>query len=436
MDFEKAFPPEALQKAESIAELQDVLMNKCTEFPHTIAKATEYIMGTNFINSDEGVCILLRNIIFSIYVRPHGLTPMVLLYLSIDSKASDDNHLGKLEEYLFDFDNAYSNSKTSMVLIYHLYLRKKFSEEYIYKVCKRSIEKRSCDHRLVILMYSYFGPLLDKKFPQLFSEYKELINKITAMHETCAKYTFFSNFISNWRSFSFYSENDWEYQLECAEYGHPIGSLKHFLKYDQVDELYYQDSNLATLVNYGHDEFYEWHDQLEGCQSYLQFAAFYGSYHCFLALLRARGICEMGRISDDGILMKMAIYGGNRDIIKLCESLIANSKKAPHYCVMAHRNNMLSYYLLSRSNEARFICDDYVKESLLHSSTISNNLEAVLYCLNNGQDINKQTNLGETPLHYAAENYAFDVLEFLFSYKKIRVLYSSKNTVSFNFRLS
>lgn len=412
-------------------------MEKCNEVETSIKAATKYIMETNFINNDEGVCIIFRNIVHALYTRPHGLFPMVNLYKSLISLADETNNLGKMNEFLFDFDNAFANIKSSIVLIYHLYLKKVFSDDFIYNKCLRAIKKRPNDHRLIILLYSYFAPLLDRCYHDLYLEYNELLDKINTKYtdEPDGKSFFFYNFCTNWANHSLYYENDWEFQLECAKYGHPIGSLKYNLKYDNVEALLEHD-NLTSLVGYKHDELYEYHDQLEQCQSFLQFAAFYGSYHCFLALVRARGMYDHGRLSDDGTLNKMAIYGGNKEIIKLCDIAGINSKRALHYCVMTHRNNLLSYFIVSNSYEASNYNEDYVKENLLHSSTLSNNMEAILYCLQNGNDINKQTRLGETPMHYAAKHYAFDALEFLFSYKKIRVLYSSTNTVSFSFILS
>ena len=125
---------------------------------------------------------------------------------------------------------------------------------------------------------------------------------------------------------------------------YPINSIAHALMYDDFDLIVYHSSN---------DSFFDQKIQYnteEKTTSLLNFAALYGSKNSFVYL-------HLNGCDFDHETPKMAICGGNEEIIEMCQQNGQSFLGTLSYCISYHRNSLIPW-ILDNFNDGTIISLD------------------------------------------------------------------------------
>lgn len=152
---------------------------------------------------------------------------------------------------------------------------------------------------------------------------------------------------------------------------------------------------------------FEKHSYLLSKPTLLQFAAFQGAIKCFGTLLLYNADMNLTDKSPyHRTLAEYAVAGGSPKIIQLCEKAHIDFSGCFETAVEFFRFDLLKK-LISKVESEDLI---QVFETVFRAAAKYNNLEALMYSLENGVDINSVDEEGRTALHFAAEKEQIDVL--------------------------
>jgi hypothetical protein len=214
---------------------------------------------------------------------------------------------------------------------------------------------------------------------------------------------------------------DWALQRELCVYGYPRGSVEFFIKHDDVDGL----QNVITLDPKWDMNATVWASVFEVTDvadrgpTMLQFAAFHGAIRCVKYLLLNGSNPVFCVHEDRNTTASFAVSGGNPEIIRLLQEKIPTLtfEECTIDAIINFRQEVLEWLtengldILESAKNARRSCGVGRKEAI-HEAARCGNLEAVLFCLQQGIDSNGSDRYGTRPLMTAAGG-GIDVLRFL-----------------------
>ena len=153
--------------------------------------------------------------------------------------------------------------------------------------------------------------------------------------------------------------------------------------------------------------------------SLIHLSAYFGALKCFKYLLINGASLE---IMDDiygttwFTIEDAAIFGGSIEIIKLLTQQNHN-EFALSTAALAHRNQIF-YWIYEHKYQQK------LSLSSLYCSSIANNLELIIFCIKNGDDINSIT---ENPLIAAVEYGNYEVVQLLFCRNRLDINIQNQN---------
>lgn len=121
----------------------------------------------------------------------------------------------------------------------------------------------------------------------------------------------------------------------------------------------------------------------------LHFAAFHGCTDIFDYL-----IANQASLDNSGgySLSQMAVAGGNFDIITKCNELGCSFDGCMEAAVKSWRLEVFEWFYANNGI-------DLNESNMIHVAAQNNNIEMILYYLENGCDVNRVSEHKETPLH-------------------------------------
>lgn len=307
-------------------------------------------------------------------------------------KNIDQYDIAKLsEKYENLSDNSQKNSFLTTIFMYFSYYHK-YQENYAELLSTISwIDFIQYVKRIPpqLLFYLYAKGKVNLNYIKREAEYNDNIKFV------------FSSVLKTPRTAWFYSEkqelSDNEFE-DIIKYGYKRDSIEFSLKYDKIDELIkYSESttfnvNQKCIMN-------PFDDVFVGDPNFtlIKFAAAFGSIECFKFLL-------MNKAAIDENLAKFAVIGGNLEIIRICYQNKINLRNCHAIAIQYHQNNVFDWLQENINNQ---------NENLIHFAAKSNNMQALVYYVQNNVDLNPHDENGCAPLHYLAFDNSFAAFKYL-----------------------
>lgn len=226
------------------------------------------------------------------------------------------------------------------------------------------------------------------------------------------------------------SADNWRLHKEYFQSGYSNGSIAYVIRRDDIvrfKALLLQPARVDTLEQ---DLVVDVNQRIENplferCEivrhrpTLLQFAAFFSAWNCFRFLLSLKEI-DANAVDDEGVsLVRFAVAGGDRRIIHQCDRLGLDFSGSAMTAVQYERFDLLQMLLegglqtIDSSTEAF--------PSVLHCAAMFDNIKALLFCLDQGVDVNLRDADDLTPLHHAAKHGQLNALIVLLSVATIDV---------------
>ena len=155
----------------------------------------------------------------------------------------------------------------------------------------------------------------------------------------------------------------------------------------------------------------------------LEYSAFYGAEKSFEFLLLSHGGSHLSYRAKNNKIWEYACsactYQISEKIINLLKQKKFSTKSAIHASIYYHRNDIFDYLITTESIDVTVV--DPLFGSVLHSASSTSNINLLIYCIENGCDINTQDDEGRTCLHIACEYCNHTVCKILLQCKDIDV---------------
>ena len=162
---------------------------------------------------------------------------------------------------------------------------------------------------------------------------------------------------------------------------------------------------------------------LQNMPTLIQCAAFFGSIKCFKYLL----LNDADLTMLDGLsrsLVHFAIAGGNLEIIWIISHLKLSFDGSLQIAARFHRKDIFHWLM-----ENKFSIDFLINTgSIFCQAAMRANLYVMLFCIENGIDVNIRDEHGWTALHYAARDNVISSLNLLLRQDNIDANISNGNT--------
>ena len=155
----------------------------------------------------------------------------------------------------------------------------------------------------------------------------------------------------------------------------------------------------------------------------LEYSAFYGAEKTFEFLLLSHGGSHLSYRAKSNKIWEYACSACtsqiSKKIIDLLKQKKFSTKSAIHASIFYHRSDMFDYLLTTESIDVTVV--DPIFGSMLHSASSTSNINVLLYCIENGFDVNTPDDEGRTCLHIACEFCNHTVCKILLECKGIDV---------------
>ena len=198
--------------------------------------------------------------------------------------------------------------------------------------------------------------------------------------------------------------NDWELFHDYIQYGYQKGSLRYNLKYDLVDDVMREiDEDPSKLYKHLADSVFGEFDEKADCYiansdgnlTPLAFACFYGAVKCVKALLPRYEQIEKN-------VCIMAVRSGSLEIYETLKKEHPEISKLLHQAIFWRRHTLFD----------KMILDAGITRNPIVYCCSAGDLKLVIFCLENGADINDSTGR-DTPLTAACSRNRYYIVKYL-----------------------
>jgi ankyrin repeat protein len=203
----------------------------------------------------------------------------------------------------------------------------------------------------------------------------------------------------------------WRLHGEYFQHGCPRGSLAWAIKHDDVVRLKALVLQPDRVDTFSHELLVDVNQRIEyalfeRCEmvrhrpTLVMYAAFFAAPHCFRFLLSLREV-DLRAVDDAGVsLARFAVAGGCDAIVHCCKSRGLDFAGAAMTAIEFHRFAILARMIEDGEVEPWRSSEEF--PSVFHCAAMFDNVHVLLYCMENGTDVNLRDAKGKTALHYAA----------------------------------
>lgn len=397
-ELSSVFSSSGLEDAFRIIELQERLL---TITETTIIDTFAYIIDLPIINQDNGIRRIVDNIDLTAEHRPELIPTLVSLtkLLIQEPKLADYK---KTLLYPFTLKGVFRRSH--LLFLNHCLLKEVVDPQEVIVLIRDFIQFTPNKNYTNTLLFFWFAPWIENIDPILF---EEIFNHITTYHD--------SEFDKLVQKFDELRANDWALLHQLHMTGYFKDSIESIIINDDINTLQ------TWAVRPGFDKQQRIKPSNFECREYarhqptlLEFASLYGSKECFHFLLLSSDL----HASNSVTITSNAIAGGNLDIIKTCEIRGFDFSDTLQTATEFHRYDLflwLYHTLCSKIDVKNKLT------SIFNVSAKSNNVKNLIFCVENGLDVNNRDQNNCTPLHFAASINEVDTLKVLLSAHNINV---------------
>jgi hypothetical protein len=419
IDLASVLPAPVLAAANDTVLLQEALM-RLTEplVPATI----ETILSLPFKNSSEGVLTLTNNFLLTVQYRPYSLRLVASIIKTLVGLSSPDNHFSEIKYCLLKIPPRVVDEKWRLALVHETLFIGVFNEDEVYDGILKFMHKHPIlpnrpfwknNHRHHFIFFVWFAPLISRKDPALFESLWEMIKSSLARKELAPSFTSFCENFESLRA------NNWADYATRARGVYPSGCLAEILRSDDLAQFraiaesatFAVDSRIETSI-------FEYASFLLRGPTLVQFCALSGSINCFNYLV-SKGANLTLRDSGKRILLHFAIAGGHPDIIHKATEVIDDFVVATRVSAEFHRFELFRTFLTTKDVDLK--ANDIENGSIFHGIAAANHIRMILFCIEQGCNVNLKDADGWSPLNCAIDFCALEAVLVLTSHVDIDV---------------
>ena len=247
-------------------------------------------------------------------------------------------------------------------------------------------------------LFYYFAPVIQEENKKLYDDIvKDLQKNVGAF----GVFYEMKEFVARLSELS----KDWKQYWEDASLSYPSGSLAAAIRADNIELFTKKSEDRAfelteevKLHSYENIVFPEVHPTVA------EFAAYYGARKVLDHVLKAGVELELRRPRTFSFI-HFAIAGGFTEIASLFEERGCSYEGTLATASQWHHNDLFRWIYENKEKE--------VTLDLLLQSAAANNVETVLFCLENGINVNEMNDDHEGAMHFAAMHGCVDVMKLL-----------------------
>ena len=236
-----------------------------------------------------------------------------------------------------------------------------------------------------IPLISYFAPEIELYYPQIITNFESRIDPFLRQN--------FDNLLPSETQFLLgfeqYRDNGWDLLNDRRLNTYEPSSLPHIIKSDDIDtfrmivETTHFHFNQVIPHTVYTDTVYPFADP-----TILQFAAFHGSINIFTYLL-SNEKCELDKTNPDGLTVaQFAVAGGHREIVNILKEKGVSFKHTLQSAAAFYQNDLFVELFFDHVQDLNDY--DSTFDSVLNCCITQSNMELVLFCLENGYNINQK----------------------------------------------
>lgn len=393
-----AYVAEAL----SIQEMQDTIISVSAE---TIQESANRILASEFVKSATGVQTIADTLFMAASVRPRMLETLAFLIAELIKNIGPDNKLDRLIPTMLSFDFNFMNENWHMAILFECVYQHLIPDKVIADAIQVFSDTYPAKGFEIWICLTWFAPIMEIYNKEVYLDQNNRI--VDYYKDGPNKFQYFLDMYQECK------KNNWEHFWEYTRTLYFPGSLGALIYADDIDAF----QKMATIPGFGIEQIinhtvYEFCPMLWYHPHLLHFATYHGAMEIFHYLL-SRGASTSLTDDNSNHLMQFAIASGNTEVIKICETKGCIFDRTGNTAVENYRNDIFHW----------LISTELIKldDSIFHSATSTNNVHAMLYCIENGLDPEVRNKEGQTNLHIAASKGHCEAIKLLFGCKGVDI---------------
>ena len=349
------------------------------------------IVGSAVIHVDD-----VAGLFFNAFVLRTKKIPEIISFLTFADSKWEEKHPGEsLKMAVFNrvaqslkSNLKLSNQANMCCVLWHL-LKEGQTDINAILAIKPVIDHHQCEPVLVVLS-RWFAPELCAIDREKLRGYLKMP---WVWHTVAGFGKSLQTFQKNYESLE---ADDWKLMRQQRETEHEIGTVGEIIKKDDIER----------LIRLAEDPAFDWNMRIENSiwepaavlqnsPTILQFAAYYGSVECFRFILQNEA--DPKQLDDVGrSLIQFAVFGGDRGVLRLCETMDWDVSEAICAAVDSCSNEVFEWILETRKPEEVNINDVIVRAAR------ANNVYAMRWSLERGASLESVDGEGLTPIMLTA----------------------------------
>ena len=395
-------PPEAMEEFQPYVKIYKIA-KKMNE--GKVEKQFQKMMKLPLINSEEGIYHVMRTITANIRKRAKD-SPLQQIFELCEQNQNEGNYLHMFKpmyiKHMFrPTENCiFYRNTNDFSLMRSLINSGTFTYEEVIPYIKRFYEEHISMPNIIILLYLYFGELIKEKDADFFASLKA----------KCVSFN--GNSKMNGSLWSYFEEFiDFPPKLnEYITYGVAKESVMYMLKYDDVESLMMWESIDSDVNMVIKNNVLDFPSYIQQSPTLIQYATYYGSVKCFKYLMM-KGASLDAKDNWGHSIKDFAIISNCIELIKIIEQSGRNFSDSLASAAESGKREVFDWIMRTQKAD-----NNKVKKTLQStfcSACSMNNPEMLLYCLEQGVEINYLDEKGFTPLNCTVIGQFLPFMKFL-----------------------
>ena len=411
----------------------------------TLEESIQHLLSTNFAQTEDGVYNLVSCFFVGGEYYPDSIPLIVEIIVRLlsfwkENEATKEFPSLFKQYYIEHVFHRFSFRKAFLSItffLFHIYksrvLELKEIVEHVDRIFfaafkqTRSLESKSSLSPLYITCFlSFFGPFLEREFPEFFEKCNTFLSPENAPQcysVDCIEFSFFEEY-------KHFRENEWNlWQSELGPHSQCV-TVFDAIRQDNVEMLQFLstqhgfDPNMRARPSILEPSLFIMNSMEPTLPTLLQLSAYHRSLNCFKFLL-LNGAKMDDHDAKNRTVVHYALAGGNCEIIRHVQQSMEISKGMIAIPIEFHYFNVFEWLFLSHFNTTKDMPleeKEAVMEScaaLLRTAAVVNNVEVLRYVLQKEVDVNAVDEFRWTALHYAADNGHYMTVKILLQVKGI-----------------
>ena len=386
VNLSDVLPADVLESAWKTVNLQETLMSISEE---SFASAVDLIKGLPFIQTPDGVKTLTNNLLLAVRYRPDHMRLIARLFQALVGLAGPENALLDLKTFLLAIPSKISEERWRLAVINECLYLGLFTEQEVFDAIKRVFERFPLlpnrpywknNSKYHYLFFIWFAPLIEKMDRAMFDDIWQRFRMSFEKHEIPSTYSEYMNTFEEMRA------DDWKIYRYMTRNTYREGSLASILRNDDLEKLkeIVEQPGFDVNTRIASNQF-ESMTYLLRNPTLIQFCAVFASVKCFKYLVEKGADLEL-RDSLKRILLNFAIAGGHPEIIKVAVDSVNDFVVATRVSAEFHRFELFRWFLTTKHTDLK--ANDIENGSIFHGIAAANHIRMILFCIEQGCDIN------------------------------------------------